>query len=773
MTWSWARACVVVSTWAAVSIAAMRDARAQPDPQTPPQTQPTPPPAQGGQGVPVLPPRLTSPTEVPYPEGAHGDANVELVLTIGVEGTVDDVKVANATEVGEAFANAAVSAAKTWTFEPARRDGRAVAARVRFELAFHEPKPVPPENAPPAGDATAPATIPPPPAPKTTVQSVDEVEVKGVKAAIGATSMGRAEVRQLPGAFGDPFRALDALPGVTPIVSGLPFFYVRGAPPGNVGYFIDGVRVPYLFHAGAGPAVIHPGMVDTVELHPGGYPARFGRFAGGIVSATATDPRPELHGEANIRLFDAGALAETGFAGGKGTVLLGGRYSYTAAILSLVAGDTRLDYRDFQARVSYDITPNDRLQLFTFGAFDLVAQTTNGIESVLFGSEFYRADLRYDHRFSPDTTMRIATTVGYDQSRIPAQPRNSTTGIVGQRLQVEHRASKKVELRGGADVLLEAYRADEQPYADPDDPTAKRFNGLFPPRDDVTVGAWADVVLKLGIWELVPGLRMDVYNSSGSTAVGVDPRISSRIEVAPRWHVIHTFGVAHQAPSFVIPIPGLAIGNLKGGLQESLQSSAGVEWEIPELFTTTVTVFDNVFMNMSDTLGVSRDPGDDPLYLDPRSLGSAYGLEVYLRRKLTKRIGGYVSYTLSRSARSVAREHFLSTFDRTHVANAAIALDLGRNWRAGTRFTVYTGTPIVPRGGNGLTAPPRSLDPERDPTFYRLDWRLEKRWYFKKPRDFWLAFVAEVFNTTLHKETLQGQLIGPVTIPSIGIEGAL
>ena len=63
-----------------------------------------------------------------------------------------------------------------------------------------------------------------------------------------ATTLSRAEVRQLPGAFGDPFRAIEALPGVTPIVSGVPFLYVRGAAPGNVGYFLDGIRLPLLYH---------------------------------------------------------------------------------------------------------------------------------------------------------------------------------------------------------------------------------------------------------------------------------------------------------------------------------------------------------------------------------------------------------------------------------------------------------------------------------------------------------------------------------------------
>src|SRR5207247_1471932 len=120
----------------------------------------------------------------------------------------------------------------------------------------------------------------------------------------------------------------------------------------------------------------------------GGYPARFGRYAGGIVSAETTPPATEPHGEANIRLFDAGALAETGIAGGRGTVLVGARYSYTAALLSLLAQNVALDYRDYQLRATYDLTPHDRVSVFAFGSYDLVGQEQSGGLNVLFGSEF-------------------------------------------------------------------------------------------------------------------------------------------------------------------------------------------------------------------------------------------------------------------------------------------------------------------------------------------------------------------------------------------------
>jgi hypothetical protein len=199
-----------------------------------------------------------------------------------------------------------------------------------------------------------------------------EVIVDGELAEPDRHSLEQEEARRLPGAFGDPFRAIEALPGVTPTVSGLPFFFVRGAPPGNTGYFIDEVRVPYLFHAVGGPSVIHPRLIERVDLHPGGYPARLGRYAGGVVAATTTEPRADWHGEGQLRLIDTGALVEGGFADGRGTALLAGRFSYTGAIFSAISPELTLDYRDFQARVSFDLTERDRVSVFAFGAYDLL-----------------------------------------------------------------------------------------------------------------------------------------------------------------------------------------------------------------------------------------------------------------------------------------------------------------------------------------------------------------------------------------------------------------
>ena len=396
-----------------------------------------------------MPPKLLTSPDVTYPEGASGEATVVVVITVNADGSVRE---ARAESGDEPFATSAASAALGWRFEPAMRDGARIAAVVRAEVVFRPPPPseVPAATNAPSGDDAHAAPAPPPSAPV-------EVTIRGVRPlAPAVTSFNRSEVRQLPGAFGDPFRAIEALPGVTPIASGLPFFYVRGAPPGNVGYFLDGVRVPLLYHLGAGPSVIHPGIVDRVDLYSGGYPAEFGRFAGGIVAAETTLPASKPHGEGNVRLLDAGALAEAPFAGGRGTALVGGRYSYTAALLSLVAPDTSLSYWDYQTRVSYQTSPKGRASAFIFGSFDGLGERQGGRTRTLFSTQFHRADLRYDHDLGDGQSMRLGLTLGFDRSAFD-EDTFLRDQMVGARVETNYRLTPDLTLRAGFDAVVDRY----------------------------------------------------------------------------------------------------------------------------------------------------------------------------------------------------------------------------------------------------------------------------------------------------------------------------
>ncbi len=89
-----------------------------------------------------------------------------------------------------------------------------------------------------------------------------------------------------------------------------------------------------------------------------------------------------------------------------------------------------------------------------------------------------------------------------------------------------------------------------------------------------------------------------------------------------------------------------------------------------------------------------------------------------------------------------------------------------------TRLPFYSG---VPAQAAYLAA---ARAPSRTSPFWRLDWRLEKRWYMDTPNTWW-AFVVEVLNTALQPEPIEGscnafgcteEVLGPITVPSLGVE---
>lgn len=667
----------------------------------------------------------------------------------------------------------------------------------------------------------------------------EEVRVRGVRPEPVRTTVQSEDVRQMPGAFGDPFRFVEALPGVTPIVSGIPFFFVRGAPPGNVGYFLDGVRVPLLYHLALGPSVVHPGLVDKVEFYAGGYPAKYGRFAGGIVAGETKAPSPKPHGEAEIRLIDAGLLAETPLANGKITALVGGRVSYTGALVSLFAPDTRVNYADYQGRVIWRATEKDQLSVFAFGSFDELLsrdRVTNpdGTRTLtdfypLFKTVFHRIDLRHDHALAHGR-IRTAITLGTDASA--AGSRSSTTEVgttsIGIRNEIEVRLSRDVRFRSGADANVTDFTLGARDMAGMPilNPSA---DSLYPARQEVMIGGHAELAFRpFDPVEIAPGLRIDLYDAhswtpafrprantfiGGTGEVAVEPRLQTRVRITKSLSHISTIGVAHQPPAFVVPIPGLSIGRLNHGLQQAIQASQGIELQLPLDFTLAATGFLHSYSGLTDAtatcINLSGSTGDIVREcLDQRVRGRAFGLEVLLRRPLTKRITGWLSYTLSRSTRdtsglqivgrrSSGEGEILADFDRTHVLALVGAYDLGAGWRVGARLQYYTGRPYsksLPLELLRIPIPPYNAD--RMPDFARLDLRVEKAWrVFKTGR---ISLVLEWLNATLAPEavgvddcasppvgtpfdpskpsagiTCSFKSIGPVTVPSIGIDGEL
>lgn len=152
----------------------------------------------------LVPPKALQTPPAVTPEGVDASREVILLVTVGTDGTVKAVSVAQSG--GEALDAAAMAAVVRWKFEPALRDGQPFEARVRipFRFAVASPAPVQPGIGGAASPVASPATTaealspmpdhsvvpatssPPPPSPTagpatTTLaaERIEEVNVRG------------------------------------------------------------------------------------------------------------------------------------------------------------------------------------------------------------------------------------------------------------------------------------------------------------------------------------------------------------------------------------------------------------------------------------------------------------------------------------------------------------------------------------------------------------------------------------------------------------------
>lgn len=700
-----------------------------------------------------------------------------LELTVDASGAVTDAQVVSG---DEAFRATALTQAGAFRFEPARRDGRAVAARIRLALQF-----TPPEAAEPTAEPSAQSASPSPgpnqrgqPRPPTPDSAPVEVTVVGERQRPGSVSLRQEDARLMPGSFGDPLRSIEAQPGVVPVVSGLPTFFIRGAPPANVGFFFDGIELPILYHAFFGPSVIHPNLIDRVDFYAGAAPASLGRFAGPVI---AVSPRPfasEPHASASVRAIDAGAYAESGSAimgcepGSTrecppAAVRAALRYSYAGLVLSLLS-DAELRYWDYQVQAKAPLGRRDSLGILAFGAYDLFrapqASTKSGA-----AINFHRVDLRWDHRLGSAGRLRVALTGGDDRSAGASDDSSVLTDrSLRLRAELDQRYSRQVMLHAGVDARVDHFGLETSPRRldFPD------YSALFPTRTDAVSGGY--LVLELepvpGI-AVTPSLRADVYSSGGVQALGIDPRVSANFQLsrALRWE--HSLGILHQRPNFAAQVPGAQVADLSGGLQWALLASSGIKYSLPQDISASVAVFRSGYFNALDPIGGGRDFTVDRTSIDRRSTISAVGLELMLSRPLSKRLGGFLSYTLSRSTVSLERTSSPSGFDRTHVLQGGLSYEFPSRIRLGARSVFYTGIPAL-----NLEGSPHFESSRRGTPFFRLDLRAEKR--FLVGQHGYFDLVAEVLNATSTREVVRldcGEVCrertaGPVILPSVGVE---
>lgn len=578
------------------------------------------------------------------------------------------------------------------------------------------------------------------------------------------------ELTQTPGTFGDPTRVVATLPGVARSPFGFGYYAVRGSNFDNTGFFIDGHPALYLYHLASGPGVLPPTMVSEIQFYPGGYPADFGRFAGGVIAIDiASPPTDRWHLDVEVDVLKASALFTTPFDDEKGTLTVAVRRSYYELFVPLFVDDLSVSYTDYLVRLSYAISPDIDVKFTFIGAEDRVdagsTDDTPGEDSSQdIGLGFHRVTAALDVNLDRELSWSTSGAFEYDHTegrRVAEDDDTLKVDLDGWFVQLrswlDWTPLPFYRLRAGVDGLWSNLAADLRiaslpPLGDP-----------LPPEFDPVVihtgfsGPYGSFAPYLSAdWEpveglrLLPGVRMNIDYWADTVHLSVDPKVAVRYRFHPDWTVKAMTSIAHQPPPVFQVIPPYGDPGIPP--VQAWQSSAGIEWIFASGWEVSVEGYYTALENLARPRNVftSEDGEVERTNWSADVKGRSYGMELFVRKRMGDWVHGWLSYTLSRTERRFPPEGWnIGPIDQTHMLNLAWSFDLGDEWSLGARFTFATGNPYYPIVGSRYDAdrdryqPIYAAESERLPIFHRLDLRLDKNFRF----DTWLlGFYLDVQN---------------------------
>ena len=612
------------------------------------------------------------------------------------------------------------------------------------------------------------------------------------------------EMRYSPGAMEDVFRVLQSMPGVSPAAMTNSNLIVRGGDPDENRTLFENIEIPRALHFGrpggtiGGISIVSPGLLERVDFHTGGFPARYGDKVSSVFEMKLRDgSSTDYNTTLNLNLGGFGMVADGPLPGG-GTMLFSARRGVFDLVTSTMGVPALPSYWDVVGKVTYDVGSANRLSLVGFYFPDDLRIEADPDGEVRHGN-WSGLDLeRSDHGRAVGVNWRwtmgergyALTTVSHvSNSWETSRSSEEEASLIGDAIREEEfqvkselnvTLSERVNLKMGisgreihseqnawsiADTsatggVVPGYRVTYNP-----DPTYKAASFL-----QTTVRPFDRL-------SLTTGVRYDYYDLTEESSVS--PRLGVALSLTERTTLNAAYGHYYQtaAPWQVALDPA----NTALRSSRSVHYVAGLEHLLSRDTQFSVEGYykelSDVFVHDNSTRVITNE-------------GSGYsrGVELCLQRKMSQGLVGSIAYTYSvsvRKDRDDLREYY-SEYDRPHNITIVGSYAPSDSWRIGAKFLYATGSPYTPVVGAEqigdqwyvVTGPKNS---ERYPNYRMLDLRVDRtfkfsNWSLLAYLDLWNVFGHE--NVTLYTFSLEddGTVVRTVpdealgTIPVLGLE---
>jgi len=603
-------------------------------------------------------------------------------------------------------------------------------------------------------------------------------------------------VRRMPALMGevDVIKAIQLLPGVQAASEGSSNFSVRGGSPDQNLITLDDAPVYNASHFLGFFSVFNNDVVKDATLYKGDIPASYESRLSSVLDVKTLDEIPDRFTmTGGIGILTSRLMVNMPFNKQRTAVILAGRVTYGGLIAPYIVNNiknTRLYFYDLNGKIIHVINKNNRVFLSAYNGYDRF-----GIKKMMgIGYGNTTTSVRWNHIFSDKLTSNLSMhytryrynvdvdmkpydftisagindlTGKYDftwlmNSKITAKfglsatyhkycqgELNDRTGVVAQYLSV--RSDEKVYRKALESALYYGHEHNISPFF------------------SIRYGLRLSMFQNIGDETLY--LFDENYKNYDSIVYQKGEFFNTEVNLEPRLAMMYRLGATSSVKasySRTVQYAQIA-SNSTGGLPFDVwfPTSPNIKPQKCDQFTvgyfrnfrgndieTSCEVFYKNLTNVIDFVDDAFFYGN--LLIDGEvrvGKGRSYGAE-FIIRKNYGRLTGWISYTYSRSLRTVKGinhdEEYVSPYDRPHCISIVLNYEFNDRLNVSANWIYNTGQPVTyPYGkytdhGSTYAIYNGYRNKSRYPDYHRLD--LSVTWKGKHHERWQGEWNASVYN---------------------------